>query len=276
MIETGMKKKKRVSSSTLGCLFWAALAVVLVAVALAVREPVLRNVRRLLGMPSTEDAGTAEAPARQPAAVSPPAPPPSSAGTAATRPAPTAPSAADGEPAADTTPPAVTASPKPGVSPPAMAAQPSPAAPAAGAVRTRATRLWFVKVDREGAIELAPASRSLPVGDSPLRDNLASLLAGPTATEREAGLVSLIPTGTAVRSVTVKGDTATIDFSEQFRFTTLGIEGLRAQLRQVVWAATEFPTVSRVQVLIEGQRVDYLGPEGAAVGSPLGRDSDFQ
>jgi hypothetical protein len=29
-------------------------------------------------------------------------------------------------------------------------------------------------------------------------------------------------------------------------------------------------------VLIEGKRVDYLGPEGAAVGAPLGRDSDFQ
>jgi spore germination protein GerM len=76
--------------------------------------------------------------------------------------------------------------------------------------------------------------------------------------------------------VTVKGDTATIDFSEQFRFNSLGIEGLRTQLRQVVWAATEFPTVSRVQVLIEGKHVDFLGPEGAAVDSPLGRDSDFQ
>jgi spore germination protein GerM len=136
--------------------------------------------------------------------------------------------------------------------------------------------LWFVKVNTEGAIELAPVNRSLAVGDSPLRDNLASLLAGPTATETTAGLVSLIPAGTAVRSVTMKGDLATIDFSEQFRFNALGIEGLRAQLRQVVWAATEFPTVGMVQVLIEGKRVDYLAPEGAAVGSPLGRDSDFQ
>jgi len=133
-----------------------------------------------------------------------------------------------------------------------------------------------VKVDEEGAIELAPVSRSLPAGDSPLRDTLAALIAGPTAGEAGTGVVSLIPAGTALRSVTVKGDTATIDFSEQFRFNALGVEGLRAQLRQVVWAATEFPTVSRVQVLIEGKRVDYLGPEGAAVGSPLGRDSDFQ
>ena len=133
-----------------------------------------------------------------------------------------------------------------------------------------------MKVDDDGAIELAPVKRSIPVGDSPLGDNLAALLAGPTPAETRDGVVSLIPAGTAVRSVTVKGDTAVIDFNEQFRFNALGIEGLRAELRQVVWAATEFPTVSRVQVLIEGRRVDYLAPEGAAVGQPLGRDSDFQ
>ena len=142
--------------------------------------------------------------------------------------------------------------------------------------RTRAARLWFARIDEEGAIELSPANRTLPVGDSPLRDTLAALLAGPTTAEQSAGLVSLVPSGTVVRSVTVTGDTAIIDFSEQFRFNALGVEGLRAELRQVVWAATEFPTVARVQVLIEGKRVDYLGPEGAAVGSPLGRDSAFR
>ena len=227
MIETGMKKKKRAASPALGCLFWAALLLVLVAVALAVREPVMRNVRKVLGLPSAE---VADAP---------------------------------GEPVA--TRPAAGGSAAP-------AASPAPARPA----RLRPARLWFVKVDDEGAIELAPVNRSLPVGDSPLRDNLAALLAGPTPAETGAGVVSLIPAGTVVRSVTVKGDTAVIDFNEQFRFNSLGIEGLRAELRQVVWAATEFPTVSRVQVLIEGRRVDYLAPEGAAVGSPLGRTSDFQ
>jgi hypothetical protein len=257
MIETGMKKKKRATSPTLGCLFWAALVIVLVAVALAVREPVLRNVQKVLGVQGT--------PAAQRPSAAPPAAPGSAShatgGTLTTQPAASPPVAA--APSAGT-----------GTSAPVAAAPPPAATPRPA--RTRTTRLWFVKVDNEGAIELAPVNRSLAVGDSPLRDNLAALLAGPTAAETGAGVVSLIPAGTAVRSVTVKGDTATIDFSEQFRFNSLGIEGLRAQLRQVIWAATEFPTVSRVQVLIEGKRVDFLGPEGAAVGSPLGRDSDFQ
>ena len=244
MIETGMKKKKRAASPALGCLFWIALALVLAAVALAVREPVVRNVRKALGLPSAEASGAS----RKPAAAQP------SAGGSSAPAASPAPAAATPAPAAASPPPA--AAPRP--------------------VRTRTARLWFVKLDDDGAIELAPVNRSLPVGDSPLGDNLAALLAGPTTAESRSGVVSLIPAGTAVRSVTVKGDTAVIDFNEQFRFNALGIEGLRAELRQVVWAATEFPTVSRVQVLIEGRRVDYLAPEGAAVGQPLGRDSDFQ
>jgi hypothetical protein len=270
-----MKKKKRTASPALGCLFWAALAIVLVAVALAVREPVLRNVRKVLGLSqedSAESAGTPaaarpaeETPAEEtPAEETPAAPSAGASGGASTRPAAPPPEASvSGSTAA--TGSAVT---KPAASPPATAT--------GQATRTRAARLWFAKVDDEGAIELAPVTRSLPAGDSPLRDALAALLAGPTAAEAGAGVVSLVPAGTVVRSVTVKGDTATIDFSEQFRFNALGVEGLQAQLRQVVWVATEFPTVSRVQVLIEGKRVDYLAPEGAAVGSALGRDSDFQ
>jgi germination protein M len=262
MIETGMKKKKRVSSRTLGCLFWAALAVVLVAVALAVREPVLRNVRKVLGVGEARTGEpVADVSAGRPAA-------PATGTTAVHPPAAAQPSASSPMPAPDRSVPAAAGSSAAAPSP-LPSASPRPA-------RTRSARLYFAKVDEDGAIELAAVSRSLPAGDSPLRDSLAALLAGPTTAEQGAGLVSFVPSGTAVRSVTVKGDTATIDFSEQFRFNTLGIDGLRAQLRQVVWVATEFPTVSRVQVLIEGRRVDYLAPEGAAVGSPLGRASDFQ
>jgi spore germination protein GerM len=265
-----MKKKKRAASPTLGCLFWVALVVVLVAVALAVREPVVRNVRKLLGRP---EAGTSTGePARSAEGDAPATGRPAPAQPAATRPAGSTPKPAS--PAATQPAPEASKSPTPAAGTPASVS--SAATASAKPARTRAARLWFTRVDEEGAIELAPADRTLPVGDAPLRDTLAALLAGPTAVERGAGLVSFVPSGTVVRSVVVTGDTAVIDFSEQFRFNALGIEGLRAQLRQVVWAATEFPTVARVQVLIEGRRVDYLGPEGAAVGSPLGRDSAFQ
>lgn len=274
-----MKKKRRAAPPALGCLFWAALALVLVAVALAVREPVLRNVRTALGLAS---AGDADADGRRTTAQPAGAPPATDGSSAAgAGPSPARPPA-NGPPTGAATAPA--SAPEASASPSASAPVPKAAtAPAAGPspsasrpAATRTARLWFATVDDEGRIELAPVTRSLPAGDAPLRDTLAALLAGPTAAEAKTGVISFVPAGTRVRSVAVNGEVATIDFSEQFRFNSLGIEGLRAQLRQVVWAATEFPTVKRVQVLIEGRKVDYLAPEGAAVGSPLGRDSDFQ
>lgn len=84
-------------------------------------------------------------------------------------------------------------------------------------------------------------------------------------------MVSLIPSGTRILSATVRGNTAYINFSEDFQYNTYGVEGYAAQLKQIVWTATEFPNVENVQILIEGRRVDYLG-EGIWIGSPLNRD----
>jgi spore germination protein GerM len=102
-------------------------------------------------------------------------------------------------------------------------------------------------------------------------DALNVLLQGPTGEEQRRGLVSLIPSGTRILSATVRGSTAYISFSEEFQYNTYGVEGYAAQLRQIIWTATEFSNVRDVQILIEGRRVDYLG-EGIWIGSPISRD----
>ena len=111
--------------------------------------------------------------------------------------------------------------------------------------------------------------REIPQSDSPLRDALESLLAGPDAGDRAQGLASSIPPDTRLLSVTVKDRIATVNLSESFRFTASGVEGLAAELRQVVATATEFPTVDKVQILIEGKKVQYLGTEGVRIDEPL-------
>jgi spore germination protein GerM len=103
-------------------------------------------------------------------------------------------------------------------------------------------------------------------------DSFQALLSGPTAEERRGGFISLIPEGTRILSAAVRGSTAYLSFSEDFQYNTYGVEGYAAQLKQVIWTATEFPTVRDVQILIEGRRLDYLG-ESVWIGSPLGRDS---
>ena len=133
--------------------------------------------------------------------------------------------------------------------------------------------LWLVKIYDDGVISREKVMRPIKVSDSPLTDAIGALLAGPSAEERKKGLTSLIPDGTKLISILVRGSTAYLNFNEQFQFNSHGVEGYVQQLRQVIWTATEFESVKDVQILIDGRRLDYLGPEGIQIGKPLDRDS---
>jgi len=141
-----------------------------------------------------------------------------------------------------------------------------PEQPPQGAMRT----IYFTQVDRNGMVFRAAVNRSVPITNTPLTDTLNALIEGPNDDEVRRGLITLIPPGTRVLSAAVRDGTAYISFSEEFRFNTYGVEGYLAQLRQIVYTATEFPTVIDVQILIEGNRLSFMG-EGIWVGSPIRR-----
>jgi spore germination protein GerM len=143
----------------------------------------------------------------------------------------------------------------------------------APAIRTRQARLFFIAVQPDGDIQLKSVIRPVKYTDAPLTSTLEALLAGPTPAEVNQGLMSLVAPEARLRRAQVKDGTAYLDFSEAFRFNSLGKEGLSAQLQQVVYSATEFSTVKRVQILLEGKTAEYLGPEGLFIGQPLSRDS---
>ncbi|MDR1445887.1 MAG: GerMN domain-containing protein [Treponema sp.] len=155
------------------------------------------------------------------------------------------------------------------------AAKPAPARQAPvqqpqTAVRERT--IYFTHVDNDGVILRFSVVRKIPVSDSPMLDTIKALLAGPNAEEKRRGIVSLVPEESRILNLTVQGSTAYISFNDEFLFNTYGVEGYAAQLRQIVWTATEFSNVKDVQILIEGRRIDYLG-EGIWIGSPVGRDN---
>jgi hypothetical protein len=136
---------------------------------------------------------------------------------------------------------------------------------------TRERTLYFIRIDSDGAILRAQVMRKLPLSDSPLLDVLQTLLQGPSAEEQGRNIQNFIPRGTRILSAMVRGQTAYINFNEEFQYNTYGVEGYAAQLQQIVWTATEFSNIRDVQILIEGRRIDYLG-EGIQIGSPLNRD----
>ena len=139
-------------------------------------------------------------------------------------------------------------------------------------VETRERVIYFTQVERDGQILQSRVTRRLPVSDSPMQDSLNAMLTGPTADEINRGILNFIPQNTRILSATIRGNTAYINFSEDFLFNTFGVEGYVAQLRQIVWTVTEFSNVQDVQFLIEGRVHNYLG-EGIYIGSPISRMS---
>ncbi len=136
------------------------------------------------------------------------------------------------------------------------------------------SRLFFVRVNGEGRIGMKSVLRQTPDSGSPLTTAIQQLLKGPGPEELSNNLLSLIPENSRLLGARVEGGIAFLNFNESFRFNTLGIEGYRAQVEQIVYTATEFPTVDKVQFLIEGRRMNFLGGEGFWIGDPISRN-DF-
>ena len=156
--------------------------------------------------------------------------------------------------------------------PPTQVAQQPAAQPQERPADTRERGVFMVQVENEGAdLRLTRVSRTLGVSNTPLIDTLNALLSGPTAQESARDTVSFIPPNTRILSVRVEGHTAYVDLNEAFQFNPHGSEGLRYQIWQIVYTATEFPNVHDVQILIEGNRVDFLHVGGIRIGSPIGR-----
>ncbi len=140
-------------------------------------------------------------------------------------------------------------------------------------LRRRDSNIYFIRVTDQGTIYPEGVVREVTYTNNPMTETLNTLLEGPTSDELNLGLLNLIPDGTRLLSAAVRDRVAYLNFSEEFRFNPMGFEGLMAQLQQIVYSTTEFSTVERVQILIEGQLVEYLGVEGLFIGKPLARDS---
>jgi spore germination protein GerM len=158
----------------------------------------------------------------------------------------------------------------PGTKPPPTT---KPVTPMEQVKSTRVATLYFIRVDDDGTISRHDVQRTVSVSDSPMTDALEALMAGPDADEISRGFISLIPAGTRLLSAQVRGSTAYLNFNDAFMYNRYGIEGYAGQLKQIVYTATVYPTVKDVQILIDGQKREYLGGDGVYIGKPLSRAS---
>ena len=281
------KRRSRSSSGSkgnAGCLLWlVALCVVFVLVFLnmgRIRET-LKNTK-FMEIVSTKGGENPSRPQTAPVSPAPKVeeepvrktePKPSPSEPAVTVESPTRPSEAEGTKPSEAKPeerqPATDRTDKPseGARPAAQGTDKS------ATTKVRSATLYFVHIDGDGVMARQEVKRTIPATDSPLTDSLQSLLKGPGEDELRKELITLIPQGTKLLSAQVRGTTAYLNFSESFMYNSYGIEGYAGQLKQVVWTATAFPTVQDVQILVEGERRDFLGGEGVYIGRPLSRNS---
>jgi len=85
---------------------------------------------------------------------------------------------------------------------------------------------------------------------------MKSLLTG----TKQKGQTTIIPKQAKVKSVKVKGDTAYVDFNQDLvKHFTGGSTGEEMLVGSVVNTLTEFPEIKKVQILIEGNKVETLG-----------------
>lgn len=180
---------------------------------------------------------------------------------------------AEDEPATDTTPPELPSEEDaPEAEPentPAAEEQSEPER----VTRVRDSDLYFIRVTDDGKIHPHRVERQISYTDSPMTRTIETLISGPSIEELNMGLLNLIPKGTELLSARIQNGTAYLNFNEAFRFNPMGVEGFLAQLQQIVFSSTEFDTVERVQILIDGSQREYLGGEGVYIGEPLSRES---
>ena len=139
---------------------------------------------------------------------------------------------------------------------------------------TMKLKLYFATINSNGTVARKEVTREMKKSDSPLVDSINAIIIGPNAEEEKKGYFTAIPYGTKLIGASVKNGTATLNFSGDFEFNGYGVQGLQTQIQQIVYTATAFPTVERVQFLIDGEKREYLGADGLIlIGFPLSRNN---
>lgn len=96
---------------------------------------------------------------------------------------------------------------------------------------------------------LVPVTRTV-FSTADLSTAVLELAKGP---QEDSGLERPLPKDCGVRSVHVKDGVATIDFSKAFMEVTQGEDGGQQAVRAILFTASQFPGVNKVELLVEGE-----------------------
>ena len=118
--------------------------------------------------------------------------------------------------------------------------------------------------------KIAAAGRVIPKTKEVGAAAMKALLDGPTAAEKQAGMVSDIPDGTTFLGLDIANGIATVDLSKEYE-SGGGSSSMFMRLAQVVFTLTQFSSVQGVNFKLDGQSIKVLGGEGIIIDHPMTR-----
>jgi germination protein M len=169
-----------------------------------------------------------------------------------------------------TTPPGGSGLPQTTVTPPPVVTPGSTEATPVPASKTTSLRAYFVLNEK-----VQPVYRAVPYTTAVVKAAITELLAGPTSAEKAKGLSSQVPAGTKLLGVSLKNGVAYVDLSSAFG-SGGGSLSTTLRLAQLVYTATQYPTVKSVVLKMNGKVVDVFSGEGIELSGQPQTRADYE
>lgn len=128
------------------------------------------------------------------------------------------------------------------------------------------------RVPKNGEMRLVPEKVKYAAGKKTKEEAALDALLHTDPVEKT--LENLFPAGTKVLSVTVKGDTAIVDFNKKFAEKGQGSYTEMMMVNAVVSTLTELPGIKKVKFLAEGKDIDTISGHMDLL-DPLTRDPEL-
>lgn len=135
---------------------------------------------------------------------------------------------------------------------------------------TMAVRLYYVAPGGDTAGRAGPflvsVEREIPSTEGIAQAALRELIEGPSTTDTSSieGIATSVPADTLVLGIDISDGLATVDLSREFE-SGGGSFSMFSRLAQVVYTATQFPTVDAVAFRLDGQPVTVFSGEGIEI-----------
>jgi len=118
---------------------------------------------------------------------------------------------------------------------------------------------------------LIAEKREVPLVPGLARATVQELIKGPEG----KGLSGTIPEGTKLLDINIENGLCTVDLSKEFRDNHWGgSSGEILTVYSLVNTLTQFPTVEKVEILVEGQKIDTLAGH-MDLSAPVSRNSQI-